>query len=264
MSARRPARPSPRPPARFSPRPADRPSRRSAPRPLNPAGVHLLADRVAARLVAEAALAPPDLVLDLGAGLGALTLPLARTGARVIAVERDPRTAQRLAARLADHPNVRVVTGDILDIPLPRRPFSVVANIPFAVTTALLRRLHPSALARAHLVVEAAAGRRLAAHHPGRLEPLTWQLAHRFTLGRTIPAHQFRPAPPINAVVLRLDRYERSPSAALLRGVTAAYRTPAAPIGRLLGRAPARAAGLDPHAPVASLTAADWRRLYTQ
>jgi 23S rRNA (adenine-N6)-dimethyltransferase len=249
---------------------ARRPSRRPVratprhPAPPNPAGVHLLADRDAARLVADAAIAPDDLVLDLGAGSGALTVPLARTGARVIAVERDPAVARRLATRLAGYPNVRVVTGDLLRVPLPVRGFRVVANIPFATTTALLRRLSGSALSRAHLVVEAAAGRRLAAAHPGRVELLSWQLSHSFTVGRRIPAHHFRPAPRVDAVVLELNRYERSPPRALLRRVTAAYRTPSLPIGRLVGRAAARAAGLDPRAPVAALTAADWRTLHHQ
>jgi 23S rRNA (adenine-N6)-dimethyltransferase len=83
-----------------------------------------------------------ELVLDLGAGTGALTIPLAQAGARVVAVEADPVWAEKLAGRLAGIGlTVEVVAGDILAVPLPSEPYRVVANPPFGVTTALLRRL---------------------------------------------------------------------------------------------------------------------------
>ena len=144
-------------------------------------------------------------MLDIGAGLGALTRPLAEAGARVIAVERDPRVARRLAARIAALPNVTVVTEDALRIPLPRRPYRVVANIPFAITIALLRRLVDSRLVAADLLVERGAGRRLAAP-PVRKDLARWHRRFEFSLGPVIPAHQFRPVPSVDAVVLRLRR----------------------------------------------------------
>lgn len=76
-----------------------------------------------------------------------MTLPLARTGARVIAVERDERLAARLRRAGAPFPNVTGVTGDALRVPLPGRPFRVVANIPFSITTPLLPRLVASRMA---------------------------------------------------------------------------------------------------------------------
>jgi 23S rRNA (adenine-N6)-dimethyltransferase len=171
----------------------------------NAAGAHALADHLARTLVRDADVRAGDLVLDIGAGLGALTRPLAGTGARVIAVERDERLARRLATRTAALPNVTVVTGDALSVPLPRRPYLVVANIPFAITVALLRRLVDSPLVAADLVVELHAGRRLAAA-PVRRDLARWHRRFAFTLGPVIPAHQFRPVPSVNAVVLRLRR----------------------------------------------------------
>src|SRR5262245_27577607 len=102
-----------------------RPGQPSHPAGANPPGSHALADHLATRLVRQSPVGPHDLVFDLGAGLGAITAPLARIGARIIAVERDPRLAARLTRRLADHPNVSVITADALTVPLPRRPYLV-------------------------------------------------------------------------------------------------------------------------------------------
>jgi 23S rRNA (adenine-N6)-dimethyltransferase len=174
----------------------------------NAPGAHALADRPARRLVRDARVHATDLVFDLGAGLGAITRPLADTGARVIAVERDERVARRLATKTAELPNVTVIAGDALAVPLPHRPYRVVANIPFSITVALLRRLVESRLVAADLVVELSTGRRLAAP-PVRRDLARWHRRYAFSLGPVIPAHHFRPAPSVDAVVLRLRRRSR-------------------------------------------------------
>jgi len=102
--------------------------------------VHFLRSRAVARaLVDAAALVPDSLVPEFGAG--ALTEALAATGARVLAIERDEVFVRELQRRFGDRPTVRVVAGDLRTMPLPRRPFTVVANIPFSASTPLLRRL---------------------------------------------------------------------------------------------------------------------------
>jgi 23S rRNA (adenine-N6)-dimethyltransferase len=224
----------------------------------NPPGAHALVDHLAARLVRQSPVTPDDLVMDLGAGDGALTVPLARTGARVIAVERDERTARRLTGRLSGYGNVTVVVGDALTVPLPHRPYLVVANIPFGVTTALLRRLLDSPLAAADLVVEGGAARLLTASRPGRAELLRWQATFRLTRGAVLPATSFRPPPSVDAVVLRVRRRPQPPPAGLATLLRHAYRGTPSAIGSVVGRAAARRAGIDPRLPVAALTADDW------
>jgi 23S rRNA (adenine-N6)-dimethyltransferase len=213
---------------------------------------------VARRLVRAAAVGPGDLVFDLGAGGGAITLPLARTGARVVAVERDVRVARRLDAHLERHDNVRVITGDALTVPLPGRPFVVVANIPFAITTAVVRRLIASPMSGAHLVVQRGAARRLSAAAPGRPELLGWQAAFDFQRLWSVPAHCFRPSPAVDGAVLRMRRRPQPPPRELASLLRYAFRSPHAPASRVLGRAVARRAGITPGTPIIAVTATQW------
>ena len=99
-------------------------------------GQHFLRPELADRLVAEADFRPGELVVEIGAGAGALTIALAHRGIEVLAVEVDPLWARRLRDRLrgAGGGRVRVVEGDVRSFPLPPRPFRVVGSLPFAAT----------------------------------------------------------------------------------------------------------------------------------
>ncbi|HEY8526457.1 MAG TPA: rRNA adenine N(6)-methyltransferase family protein [Acidimicrobiales bacterium] len=169
-------------------------------------GWHRLADQWARRLVADADVRPGDLVLDVGAGTGAVTAPLAETGAQVIAVELHPGRAAVLRRRFAGAPNVTVVRADARDLRLPRRPFRVVASPPYAVTSPLLRRLlaRGSRLVAADLVLQQAAAARWAAGRaPGAGR---WLAEFDLDVGRRIPRAAFSPPPAVDNTTLIVRR----------------------------------------------------------
>lgn len=170
-----------------------------------PWGWHRLAPSAAQRLVADAGVRPGDLVVDIGAGTGAVTAALVDAGARVIAVELHPARAATLRARFADD-DVTVVRADAADLRLPRRPFGVVANPPFAAAGAVLRRLLApgSRLTRADLVLQHAAARRWATGRaPGAGR---WGADYAVHLGRRIPRRAFTPRPSVDCTTLVVTR----------------------------------------------------------
>jgi 23S rRNA (adenine-N6)-dimethyltransferase len=167
-------------------------------------GWHELDPSWARWLVAESRLGPGAWVLDIGAGTGAVTAPLVDAGARVIAVEAHPGRAEQLRRCFGDA--IVVVRADAGDLRLPRRPFHVVANPPFGLTSALLNRLlqRGSRLVTATMVVQDQVARRWAtAQAPG-----AGRWSHQFTVdaGRRVPRAAFWPRPRVNTRVLRIER----------------------------------------------------------
>ncbi|UDY35681.1 rRNA adenine N-6-methyltransferase family protein [Dermatobacter hominis] len=169
-------------------------------------GWHELAPDAARRLVRASGVGAGDLVLDVGAGTGALTRELVAAGARVVAVEAHPGRAAELRRRFGTSDGVTVVRADAADLRLPRRPFRVVANPPFSVTSPILRRLLApgSRLTDAHLVLQHhAAVRWCGPEAPawGR-----WARSWEASLGPAVARSSFRPAPAVDCRVLVLRR----------------------------------------------------------
>jgi 23S rRNA (adenine-N6)-dimethyltransferase len=166
-------------------------------------------------------------VFDLGAGYGALTGPLAGTGARVVAVELDPALARRLRRRFDAVPAVQVIEADLRRLALPRRPFQVVASPPFALTSWLCRRLLGDAavrLAGAELILEWGAARWLAQARPDDAEVARWSARYEIRLVRRVPASSFSPPPAADAAYVSVRPRLSKPDSVQRRGERAMPR----------------------------------------
>jgi 16S rRNA (adenine1518-N6/adenine1519-N6)-dimethyltransferase len=219
---------------------ADRPPEPPAPRPLltpprirdllaghelRPAkalGQHYLADPNTARKVARlAGVGPGETVLEVGPGLGSLTLALREAGAAVVAVEADPRLLPALAEVLGDDPLVRVELADALRVdlaalaPEARR---LVANLPYNIAATLVLKVLAESPAIAQLVVmvQREVGERLAAApgSPAYGGPSA-KLAAMATARVLAPVSRrvFVPEPHVDSVLLGVTR-RRHPAAA--------------------------------------------------
>ena len=174
-------------------------------------GQNFLPRHLADHLIDEAGFRHGELVVDIGAGRGALTLALARRGIDVKAVELDPIWAEHLRRRVQQEAQarVRVVNTDFLSYRLPDRPFRVVGCLPFGLTTAILHRLldrADTALERADLVVQWEVARKRAQRPPSNLLSTIWAPWWEFRLGRRIAATEFRPIPRVDGAVLVITK----------------------------------------------------------
>jgi 23S rRNA (adenine-N6)-dimethyltransferase len=169
----------------------------------------LRSSRLAADVVRSLELDVDDLVVEIGAGTGRLTVELARRAAHVVAFEIDPALAATLRVRL---PAVAVVEGDALMLPLPCEPFRVVGNLPFNRTTEILRRvLDPRLpLTRADVIVQWGFASKRAAVIPSTRLGLEWGPWHELSIVRRLDASAFTPAPGVDAALLRITRREEA------------------------------------------------------
>lgn len=177
----------------------------------------LFDDNVLGRIVSAAALQPDEAVLEVGPGLGHLTRVLAETAVSVVAVELDNRMIPVLQTELADHDNITLIHGDILDqdpAHLFKQPYKVVANVPYYITGAILRHLLDSAHKPTRLVmtVQKEVAERVTAVPPAMsLLAVTVQFYGQTTLADTIKAGAFYPRPDVDSAVLVIDLTQPPP-----------------------------------------------------
>lgn len=191
-------------------------------------GQNFVVDANIVRKIARlAAVGPGDHVVEIGAGLGSLTLALATSGAEVLAVEVDHGVAAVLRSVVADHPNVTVVEADamrtdwtaLLESSVSRHPggpqtlgsWTLVANLPYNVATPLVCDLldHVPAIERMLVMVQREAAERLCAG-PGSavygavsVKVAYWAVARMVA---SVPATVFLPRPNVESALVEIRR----------------------------------------------------------
>lgn len=177
-------------------------------------GQHWLKDVSTLSLICDAAeLSAQDTVLEIGPGQGDLTRQLLDRAGKVISVELDPDLVKQLVREVAN-PKLEVIQADILKFDLTELPpdYKVVANIPYYLTSNLIRVLSQSSnppLTMA-LLVQKEVAERLAAK-PGQMSLLSVsaQLYYQTKLGPVVKAEMFDPPPKVDSQVIVLNRHKR-------------------------------------------------------
>lgn len=245
-------------------------------------GQHWLTDEPTLQAICTAAdVQPDDTVLEIGPGPGTLTKYLASQAERVVAVEFDEALARELPSRVpAD--NLKVVQQDILQFDLTSLPpdYKVVANIPYYLTSKLIRVLSESTN-RARtvvLLIQKEVAERVVAQ-PGDTSLLSVSAQYYWdcSLDIEVPARLFTPPPKVDSQVLVLRRRDQplfenidtkqffqlvkagfsARRKTLSNSLSGGLRLSKEETAMLLDRA-----GIDPGLRAQALTLEDWERLY--
>ena len=191
--------------------------RRYSIQPKKSLGQNFLADHNALlKIVRDAEVEGDDRVLEIGAGLGSLTRLLAQCAKHVTAIEIDERLYPALEGVLRPFDNIRLVNGDILKIPL-KTLFSdggylVVANIPYYITSAVIRHLLEATVKPKRIVLtmqQEVAERILSRDKKMSLLSLSVQVYGSARIASQIPAGCFYPKPQVDSSVLIIDVFDQ-------------------------------------------------------
>lgn len=249
-------------------------------RPKQGLGQNFLVDEPSLELIAASAeVKPTEIVLEVGPGLGFLTTQLTSQAQRVVAVEADPQLAEILGQDAPD--NLEITMGDIMDFDLGSLPagYKVVANIPYYLTSKLLRRLleHPNPPSAMTLLIQKEVAERITAE-PGQLSILALSVqyyAYAKIVG-VVERHKFWPSPKVDSAIIVITR---RPEPAFAADATKLFRLIKAGFGErrkqlknsLAGGLNASsevatkllaAAKIDPIKRAQELSLKDWERLY--
>lgn len=251
-------------------------------------GQHFLIDGEVLKLITSAAeLTPADVIVEVGPGLGILTRELAQKAGRVIAIELDGKLAALLRETLASFSNVVIINDDVLKIEpgallkeqQVKFPYKVVANLPYYITSLVLRHfLEASAKPQMMIVMVQKEVAEAIAAKPGDMSILSVsvQFYGEPRIVSYVPAQSFYPAPAVDSAILRIDIYPKPKVAVdegsffeLVRAGFAARRKQMAnSLAQGLGRAKAEVLPLLERADIASqrraetLSLEEWARLW--
>jgi len=248
-------------------------------------GQHFLVDkRVLKSIIRAADLSPDDTVIEVGPGLGILTLELAKRAQNVIAVELDTRLAELLRQRLHSFPNLKIVEADILkvgpsDLLEGKTQYKVVANLPYYITSPVLHHFilaSPRPTLMVVMLQKEVAEAIVARAGKMGLLAIALHIYSKPKIVTYVPAKSFYPRPKVDSAIVRFDMLpEPAIKADIDRFMTivrAGFDSPRKQLRNSLAHGleikPAEAAdllhkaGIDPQRRAETLSLEEWSRLY--
>jgi len=162
-------------------------------------------------LIGHTSIKPSDLVYDIGAGSGAITAALAQKAKFVVAIEFEAVALEKLRENIEGrYPNVDIIEGDFLELPLPSKPYKIFSNIPFHLTSPIIRKItedaHPPI--DAYLIVQRQVANKLLPNYDGFTGMLGMMIGPTFgvRIRRPLKRSDYTPPPAVDTVLIEIKR----------------------------------------------------------
>ena len=222
--------------------------------------------RFIAGLIGRTSISRDDTVIDIGAGSGIISSQLAAVAGKVIAVEHESRIAKTLRGNMEKFTNVEVRQADILSMELPKSPYKVFANIPFHLSSPIVRRLveshePPQSI---YLIVQKQFANKLLPDHSGFTGQLGMQLGPLYDVKilKRLRRTDYWPHPNVDTVLIAMERRGETliPQSSMQQYrdvVERCFSTPA-----FFSKMPKKTAGIAAEAKPSELVLDDWIRLF--
>lgn len=159
-------------------------------------------------LVTVSSIGKNDLVYEIGPGDGIITRELAKAAGKVIAIELDPVFGQRLQSKFNDVENVEIVQGDFLNYRLPAHPYKIFSNVPFNITSDIVKRLvsEPWPPESAHLILQKEAAMKFGGYEITTEFSILWKPWFELVILREIDKYSFEPVPSVDPVFFAIKK----------------------------------------------------------
>ena len=182
-------------------------------KPRKSLGQNFLIDQhVLQKIIRAANFTFDDMALEIGPGLGGLTQAAAQHVKKLLAVELDKHLAECLRETFADTPNIEVIQSDILDYPIPPQVTTIIANLPYYVTTPIIMHLLENYHFKSIIVmVQKEVAQRMTGHGSYGALTLAIEYHAKAEIVANVPANCFYPRPQVGSAVVRLDVLEKPP-----------------------------------------------------
>jgi 23S rRNA (adenine-N6)-dimethyltransferase len=217
-------------------------------------------------LIGHSNIKPTDVVYDIGAGSGVISSVLSTRAKKVIAIEFEPRMAEKLRDNMSKYPNVTVIEGDFLTLPLPSSPYKIFANIPFHLSSPIIHRITeaknpPTAT---YLIVQKQFANKLLPHSDKFTGQLGMVIGPEFEVRIRKPLQRtdYFPHPNVDTVLIEMlhrsePLIEKSQIETYKKFVVDCYSTP-----KIFAKTPRREIGLPADIKPSQMKLVQWIKLF--